>query len=420
MQQEESKTPPPRAILVAVDCGDFVYDAEASLAELQELLQTAGYEPGPSVIQRRESPDKATCIGAGRLEEIGQLCFTEEADTVVFDRELTPTQLRNLEKQLKICVMDRTMLILEIFASRAQSSEGKLQVELAQLQYMLPRLTGQGTALSRIGGGPGTHTRGSGETQLETDRRHIRRRIESLKQKLSESNKRRQNMRHRRKKNNVPTVALVGYTNAGKSTLMNALTQAGVLAEDRLFATLDPTARSLRLPSGRHVVLIDTVGLVRNLPHHLVEAFRSTLEEAAEADLILNLCDASSPEASVHLEVTKDLLESLNCGETPILSVFNKCDLLTDASHLPHVGKFVCVSARLGSGMDQLLDAIDRSLPQVHRRMKLLIPFEKAGLAARIRRNGSILEERYLPEGLLIRAIVDQQLLQDVRPFVVD
>ena len=420
MQQEETKTASPCAILVAVDCGEGVYDAEASLDELHELLQSAGYEPGPSVMQRRESPDKATCIGSGRLEEIRQLCSTQEADVVVFDRELSPTQLRNLERELKIRIIDRTMLILEIFASRAQSSEGKLQVELAQLQYMLPRLSGQGTALSRIGGGSGTHTRGAGETQLETDRRHIRRRIESLKQKLAESNKRRQNLRHRRKKNNIPTVALVGYTNAGKSTLMNALTQAGVLAEDKLFATLDPTARSLRLPSGRHVVLIDTVGLVRNLPHHLVEAFHSTLEEAAQADLILNLCDASSPEASVHLSVTKDLLESLNCGETPILPVLNKCDLLTDPSHLPHVGKFVCVSARYGTGIEGLLDAIDQSLPQIHRRMKLLIPFEKAGLAARIRRNGSILEEQYLPEGLLVRAMVDQQLLEDVRPFVVD
>ena len=302
----ENKEQQERALLVALDTGE--YDAEASLAELAELTRSAGAEPAAYLTQKRPAPDAATCLGSGMAEEAKDWIQREQLDLAIFDRELTPTQIRNLEELFGVRVIDRTMLILDIFAQRAMSREGKLQVELAQLRYMLPRLAGRGTALSRLGGGIGT--RGPGETKLETDRRHIRRRIDKLKEQLDESEANRAVTQRRRKKNEVVTVALVGYTNAGKSTLMNRLTQAGVLAEDKLFATLDPTARAMKLPCGKTVMLIDTVGLLRRLPHHLVEAFKSTLEQAATADILLNICDASSPEAREHLAVTQELLQA--------------------------------------------------------------------------------------------------------------
>ena len=279
---------------------------QASLDELAELTRTAGAEPAFFLTQKRPAPDTATCLGSGMAEEAADLVKREELDLAIFDRELSPTQIRNLEELFGVRVIDRTTLILDIFAQRARSREGKLQVELAQLRYLLPRLGGKGTALSRLGGGIGT--RGPGETKLETDRRHIRRRISGLKAQLEEVEAGRELIQRRRQKAGTVTVALVGYTNAGKSTLMNQLTQAGVLAEDKLFATLDPTARALKLPCGKTVMLIDTVGLIRRLPHHLVEAFKSTLEQAATADILLNICDASSPEAGEHLRVTQDLL----------------------------------------------------------------------------------------------------------------
>ena len=404
-----------RAVLAAVDCGEW--DAEASLEELRELAQSAGAEVEAVVLQKRPSPDPATCIGAGRLEELCSLCRDHEVDLIIFDRELTPTQLRNLEQETKVRVIDRTMLILDIFARRARSSEGKLQVELAQLQYLLPRLSGLGGQLSRLGGGIGT--RGPGESQLETDRRHIRRRIHSLQEKLKEVEERRSQLRRRRKKTGVETAALVGYTNAGKSTLMNALTDAGVLAEDRLFATLDPTARALRLPDGRSIMLIDTVGLVRRLPHHLVEAFKSTLEEAAQADVILNVCDTSSPEASLHLTVTQELLRMLGCGDTPILSVMNKCDLLPGFAELPSVGKMVRVSAVRREGLDGLLEAIQNALPVSKRRVKVLLPFDQIGLAAKIRADGVVESEEYTDQGLLVEGLADVSLLSALKDYLV-
>ena len=306
-----------RALLVSVDTGE--YDAQASLDELFELVKSAGADPVLSVTQNLQKIEKGTFVGTGKLAEIAEICESQEIDLLVFDSELSPTQIKNIEAETDVRVIDRTTLILDIFAQRARSKEGKLQVELAQLKYMLPRLTGKGIAMSRLGGGIGT--RGPGETKLETDRRHIRRRIESLKEELSDLEKHRQMLRSRRKKDGVITCAIVGYTNAGKSTLMNCLTDAGVLAQDKLFATLDPTSRALKLPSGVTVMMIDTVGLVRRLPHHLVEAFRSTLEEAAQSDIILNVCDASSDEARTHMQVTTDLLESLGCGDTPIITV---------------------------------------------------------------------------------------------------
>lgn len=401
-----------RALLVSVDTGEF--DAELSLDELEELADTAGADVLGRLMQKRESPDKATCLGQGRLEELALLAENAEADLIIFDRELTATQQRNLEDALPCRVVDRTMLILDIFAGRARSAEGRLQVELAQLQYLLPRLAGQGAALSRLGGGIGT--RGPGETKLESDRRHIRRRIQSLRTQLQAVEQQRIQRRNRRRKDNVQTVAIVGYTNAGKSTLMNRLTDAGVLAEDKLFATLDTTARALKLPDGRTVLLIDTVGLVRRLPHHLVDAFRSTLEEAAEADVILNLCDSSSEDAAEHLSVTRELLTQLGCTDRPIVTVFNKCDLPA-ALPLTDRDGAVCISAATGKGVDALLQRLTEVLPPDRRKVKLLLPFDKGALAGECRREGAVEHEEYVPEGLSMTVTLGARLLELTKPY---
>lgn len=405
-----------RALLVSVDTG--AYDAEASLAELFELVKSAGAEPVLAVTQNLSKIETATYVGTGKLQEMAQICEQQEIDLIVADTELSPTQIRNIETETDVRTIDRTTLILDIFAQRARSKEGKLQVELAQLKYMLPRLTGKGIAMSRLGGGIGT--RGPGETKLETDRRHIRRKMEYLKEELAELEKHRQMLRSRREKDGVITCAIVGYTNAGKSTLMNFLTDAGVLAQDKLFATLDPTSRALKLPSGVTVMLIDTVGLVRRLPHHLVEAFRSTLEEAAQSDIILNVCDASSDEARTHMEVTADLLQSLGCGDTPIITVLNKCDLLEDDTVVPEFETYVKISAKNGTGIDKLLQAIDANLPVRVKRVRLLIPFANAGLASEIRTKATLISEEYVAEGVLVEAIVDEMLYARLSRFEVD
>ena len=412
----ENEVTAERALLVSVDTGEF--DAEASMAELYELVRSAGAEPFGSMMQKRPSPETATCVGSGMIQQIAEFCQQQEIDLLVFDRELTPTQIRNIEKITDVHTIDRTMLILDIFASRAITKEGKLQVELAQLKYMLPRLTGKGVELSRLGGGIGT--RGPGETKLETDRRHIQRRIQALREQLSQVEKHRDLLNKRRQKEGVITVALVGYTNVGKSTLMNRLTEDGVLAENKLFDTLDPTARSLKLPSGKTVMLIDTVGLVRRLPHHLVEAFRSTLEQAATADVILNICDASSDEASVHLQVTKELLESLGCGDKPILNVLNKCDLIPGIIDLPIIGNCVRISATTGDGVEKLLQAVEDNLPRKNVRVTALLPFSKSGLAAEIRKDGVVLTEEYVPEGLQLTAMVPPDLLEALRDYLIE
>lgn len=404
-----------RALLISVDSGE--YDAEASLEELFELVKSAGAEPELSVMQKLDRPESATYLGSGKLKEIAQICDEREIDIIVADSELSPTQIKNIENETDVRVIDRTTLILDIFAQRARSKEGKLQVELAQLKYMLPRLTGKGIEMSRLGGGIGT--RGPGETKLETDKRHIRRRMETLKDELAEVEKHRQMLRKRRKKDGVVTCAIVGYTNAGKSTLMNHLTNAGVLAQDKLFATLDPTSRALKLPSGVTIMLIDTVGLVRRLPHHLVEAFRSTLEEAAQSDIIINLCDASSDEARTHLQVTKDLLESLNCGDTPIINVLNKCDLIADDTIEQDFGSYVKISAKTGEGIEKLLEEIDNNLPLRLKKVNVLIPFANAGLANEIRTKGTLLSEEYESDGIKIEAIVDEQTYAKIGNFEV-
>ncbi len=412
MQEIQQDTIPQRAILACVDTGE--YDVESSLQELEELAKTAGAETLATLVQKREAPDKATCLGSGRVEELRELCENMEADLVIVDRELSATQQRNLEEALDVPVIDRTTLILDIFAQRARSAEGRLQVELAQLEYRLPRLAGQGTSLSRLGGGIGT--RGPGETKLESDRRHIRRRIASLKEQIAEVEKRRGNLRERPKKVGTQTVAIVGYTNAGKSTLLNALTDAGVLAEDKLFATLDPVSRALKLPDGRQVLLIDTVGFVRRLPHHLVQAFRSTLEEAAEADVILNVCDASSPEAEEHLRVTRELLRELGCGDRPVLSVLNKCDVAP--ALLPDTGDHaIRISAKTGGGLPRLLEAVAQALPPDRRRVELLLPFSEGQLAQRCRVEGAVEKEEYTPEGLRMTVTLGVQMLSEVAPY---
>lgn len=404
-----------KALLVSVDTGE--YDAAASLDELFELVKSAGAEPVLSVTQNLPKVEKGTFVGSGKLVEISEICSAQGIDLLVFDSELSPTQIKNIEAETDVRVIDRTTLILDIFAQRARSKEGKLQVELAQLKYMLPRLTGKGIAMSRLGGGIGT--RGPGETKLETDKRHIRRKMETLKEDLADIEKHRQMLRKRREKDGVITCAIVGYTNAGKSTLMNYLTDAGVLAQDKLFATLDPTSRALRLPSGVTVMLIDTVGLVRRLPHHLVEAFRSTLEEAAQSDIILNVCDASSEEARTHMQVTEDLLESLGCGDTPVLTVLNKCDLLNESTITQDFKACIRISAKNGSGIDELLQAIDDNLPVRLKKVKILLPFAQAGLAAEIRTKGTLICEEYAADGLKIDAIVDEQLYAKLREFEV-
>lgn len=395
-----------KALLVGIDTGE--YDAESSMQELYELVESAGAEPAASMMQKRDKPDGATAIGSGRLEEIRDFCRENEIDFIVFDMELTPTQIRNIEQETDIRTIDRTMLILDIFAIRAKTNEGKLQVELAQLKYLLPRLSGKGKEMSRLGGGVGT--RGPGETKLETDRRHIRRRIESLKEELSHLKDRRERLRSRRKKDGIITAAIVGYTNAGKSTLMNTLTKAGVLSEDKLFATLDPTSRALKLPNGISVMMIDTVGLVRRLPHHLVEAFKSTLEEAAVADIILNVCDASNDEYKLHLDVTNSLLKELGCEGKPVITVYNKCDLVSNPLDLPNSKDSVRICAKEGFGIDELLRKVEENLPVKIRHYKLLIPFHKASLTAILRKAGSLKNEEYTADGILVDAVVEEPL----------
>lgn len=409
----ENEARPQRALLVSLDTGE--YDAEASLAELEELARTAGAETVLTLTQKRPAPDTATCIGSGMVEQAAQACQQQDVDLLIFDRELTPTQIRNLEKACEVRVIDRTTLILDIFAQRARSKEGKLQVELAQLKYLLPRLTGKGAAMSRLGGGIGT--RGPGESKLETDRRHIRRRLESLREQLAQVEQHRNQLRRRREKEGIITAAIVGYTNAGKSTLMNTLTDAGVLAEDKLFATLDPTSRALKLPNGVSVMLIDTVGLVRRLPHHLVEAFHSTLEEAALADMILNVCDASSPEAQVHLEVTRKLLADLGCTGRPVIPVMNKCDLVPSLLDIPMIGNAVRISAKTGEGIGDLLAAVEENLPVSLRRVCLLLPFDQAGLVAQIRKDHVLYQEEYRPDGIFVSALLDPVLYGRVREY---
>ena len=415
MEFYENSQEPEVAVLVGIDMG--LYNAQVSMDELEELARTAGAVVAAKIIQKRDKPDSATYVGSGRLEEIKSFTEANDVDLLIFDGELTPSQQRNIEDETDIRVIDRTTLILDIFAARARSNEGKIQVELAQLKYSLPRLGGKGAEMSRLGGGIGT--RGPGESKLESDRRHIHRRIQSLQEELVQIAKRRENLRARREKDGVETVAIVGYTNAGKSTLMNTLTNAGVLAENKLFATLDPTSRALTLPDGRTVMLIDTVGLVRRLPHQLVDAFRSTLEEAANATVILNLCDASDECCTEHLNVTMNLLAVLGCADKPIISVLNKCDLCGGSFVLPAQGEFVMISAKTGEGLGNLLAKIQLSLPLTRKKAELLIPYNEGGLVNYIREEGVLIKEEYRPDGIYVKAVVDVRFLDKHKDLII-
>ncbi|MGH2657227.1 MAG: GTPase HflX [Actinomycetota bacterium] len=397
------------AVLAGIDRrGD-----EASLDELAALADTAGAEVVGRLVQRRDEPDPTTFIGRGKLDELHAMIHGAGARLVVFDDELTPAQLRNLEERLKVKVVDRTALILDIFALHAASREGKAQVELAQLNYLLPRLRGWGEAMSRMGGGIGTR-RGPGETKMEVDRRRIRRRISKLRGDIADLATTRSVKRAGRERSGVAQVALVGYTNAGKSTLMNALTGAGVLVADQLFATLDPTVRRLRLPGGRTATLSDTVGFVRKLPHDLVEAFRSTLEEVALASLILHVADASAEDVEEQVAAVRDVLAEIGAGGIPEVLVLNKMDLLSDVDRARAGRRHpegVPVSALRGEGLDPLLERVEAALPRPPIEVELLVPYERQDVVARLYREAEVIAAEPNTTGTSVRARVREDQL---------
>jgi len=390
-----------KAVLVGVELGSLTgAEVRESLNELNRLARTAGAEVAGTVLQKRPRPDPAHFVGRGKAEELAALCSAAGAGLLIFDQDLSPAQARNLENVTGVRVLDRTQIILDIFARRARTREGKLQVELAQLNYVLPRLTGRGTELSRLGGGIGT--RGPGETKLETDRRRIRQRIADLQREIAEVRRHRQLLRRARKVAPVPLVALVGYTNAGKSSLLNALTGAVVSVEDRLFATLDPTSRQLRLPTNEVVVLTDTVGFIRHLPHHLVAAFRATLEEVVEADLLLHVVDLSHPAHQAHITAVDGVLEELGAGGKPRLMVFNKTDLV-EPGELDLLGRNdVAVSALTGAGLDTLRAAVADALSTWRTRERFLIPYSRTQLVALAYEHGRVLAEHHREDGVEI------------------
>ncbi len=403
-----------RAVLVGADLPKSRIPVDESIEELGRLADTAGLEVVGQAIQQVRRISPATFIGGGKVAEVHDLLESTRGDVVVFDDALSPAQQRNLEKALSCKVIDRSALILDIFAQRARTTEGKLQVELAQLQYLLPRLTRAWTHLSRLGGGVGT--RGPGETQLEVDRRRVRERITVLRRRLDDVTKTRKLHRAERAAAPIPTVALVGYTNAGKSTLMNTLTQAGVLVEDRLFATLDPTVRRLRLPGGLPVALADTVGFIHKLPHQLIEAFKSTLEQVRTADLLLHVIDVSHPSWEEHRRVVDEVLEEIGAGDVPRLAVLNKQDLLPPGETplgLPADG--VRLSARFGTGIDRLLDAIESALSRDLARIKLELPSARGDLVAMLRRAGRVLEEYYRDGKVVVTALVPAKVAGQVQ-----
>ena len=369
-----------------------------------------------STSQKRDVPDKASCVGRGKLGEIALFCTANDIDLVIFDVELSAVQLRNIEDVVPCGVIDRTMLILDIFAGRANTADGKLQVELAQLKYRLPHLLGRGTAMSRLGGGIGT--RGPGESKLESDRRHIHRRIDALERELDALAKRRDVQRRSRRENEVKTVAFVGYTNVGKSTLLNKLTGSNVLSKDMLFATLDPTTRSLVLKNGQTVLLTDTVGFVSRLPHQLISAFKSTLEEAVYADLILNVCDISSDNYKQQLSITTQLLLELGCKEDKIITVFNKCDKLVGGIGIDLDPKNVVVSAHSGYGLDRLVERIEEEVCSTVK-LNVLFPYDKMEVLGKIRQNGTVVSEEYTENGVLVEAYVDKKDLYLVTDLIV-
>ena len=412
-----AETPPTPTLLLALDQG--AWDCERSLGELAALCEANHMKAVGEVVQKRATPEAGTLLGSGKLEEARMAAEQLGAECAVFDGELTGSQIRNISAAIGVEVIDRTMLILEIFRSRAVTNEGKLQTELALLKYRLPRLQGMGESLSRQGGGGGGGggaRRGAGETKLELDRRHIHARIDTLAQRLAEMEKRRSESRKARAKTGMPVVSLVGYTNVGKSSLMNALCGPSVAEADMLFATLDPTSRKLTLPSGMSVLLVDTVGFVSRLPHNLVEAFKSTLEEAAWSDVIIQVADAADPLREEQLAVTQQVLDSLDCDDIPRLTVYNKCDKPGAASFDPAI---LLTSAKTGLGLDRLLQRLDQVLSDRVRTIHVLLPYDALGLAAPMRERGSVLTEEYRPEGLYLEGIVKREDLHLFEGYLV-
>jgi GTP-binding protein HflX len=395
-----------RALLVGTGFGSRdVEEAEESLAELARLADTAGADAVEAVLQRRDTPDPATYIGKGKAEELRELTVSLDIDVVIFDDELSPAQQRNLEAIFKVDVVDRVALILDIFALHAGSQEGMLQVELAQLRYRLPRLRGRGTSLSQQGGGIGT--RGPGETQLEVDRRRIQRRVTRLEHQLVEVGRTRQTQRKARRRRAMPTVALVGYTNAGKSTLLNRITEADVLVEDRLFSTLDPTTRRMRMPGGEVILVSDTVGFVRRLPHQLVEAFRSTLEEVADADLLLHVVDAGAVDIAGQLRAVRGVLAEVGAGDLPEQIVVNKVDTVDAATRAEVLAEFpgsIAVSARTGEGIDALVELIGKRLRALAHIVELAVPYDRGDVLAALHRDGEVLVEVHEADAVRVRA----------------
>jgi GTPase len=409
---------PEKAVLVGVGRGI----EESDLDELAALADSAGADPVARVLQTRQEPNPATFVGKGKLEELHRTVHRAGAQAVILDDELSPGQLRNLEERLKVKVIDRTALILDIFALHARSREGKAQVELAQLNYLLPRLRGWGEAMSRLGGGIGT--RGPGETKLEVDRQHIRRRISKLRKDLKELARTRDVKRSSRERSGIPQIAIAGYTNAGKSTLMNALTSSDVLVANQLFATLDPTVRRIDLPSGRAATLSDTVGFVGKLPHQLVEAFRSTLEEVSRATLVLHVADASSPDLPKQIEAVRTVLYEIGAARIGEVLALNKVDRLTPnevARALARVdGPAVAVSALTGQGLDQLMERVESALPRFPVQVALLVPYGREDVTALLYRDAEVLSEDAREDGTLVRARVGERTLAAVQLFRTD
>ena len=406
-----------RAVLVGLSCPSFNTDQDAderTMDELRALAETAGAEAVAMTLQRRPAPDARTFIGEGKAEEVKQLAEMNDASLILFDNELSPSQMSNLEELTGRTVLDRSALILDIFAQRARTGEGKLQVELAQYQYILPRLAGMGKAMSRLGGGIGT--RGPGESKLESDRRHIRSRIDKLRRDLEQVRQVRSVQRRQRKKAELPLVAIVGYTNAGKSTLLNTLTGAGIEANDRLFDTLDPTTRKKRISDTQEILLSDTVGFIRKLPHHLVEAFKSTLEEVCCADILIHVVDASSPQMEIQMGVVYETLHQLGADDRPVITVFNKQDLLAEPKsfHDHHAELCVAASARTGQGMEEIKAGIEQILRSQKIYIERLYSYDQAGLIQIIRRKGELLSEEYQAEGIFVKAYVTKDIYMKV------
>ncbi|MBP3369831.1 MAG: GTPase HflX [Clostridia bacterium] len=422
---EKEISKPDRAVLVGlVQRGESAEALDRSMDELEGLLDTAGGECVARLTQSKEAPDPRTMIGSGKAAELAYLCACNDIDLVVFDCELSPSQIRNLENIIgdDVRVIDRSILILDIFALHAVTGEGKLQVELAQLKYTAPRLMGRGTELSRLGGGIGT--RGPGESQLETDRRHLQRRIRALESQMEEMEKNRKTMRASRDRSGIPQVAIVGYTNAGKSTLLNALTDAGILAEDKLFATLDPTTRKYELPCGESVLLTDTVGFINKLPHHLVSAFHSTLEEACMADILLIIIDASDSRFCEQLEVTEKLLAELGAVGKPTLYVFNKCDRgfaqIREIGQSAESQNTVYISALTGQGMDTLIEKLEAIVTDGKRRVTYFIPNADAGALNTLYRVSTVEDVQYGADGITAVALADAKARGMMKKYALD